>query len=105
MQIAYAAVTCTSIHVFCALAAGGKKKLKLRNAASFTVLVNMSGDVGYNAYKQTQLFRQNKFEFDEYPFVLMLTLRKTSVEVNMQPANSSVPVRMLLHLSNLPNID
>ena len=76
--------------------AGGKKTLKLKGAVSFTVLVNMSGDVGYNAYKQTQLFRQKKFAFDEYPFVLKLTLRKTSVEVDTEAAaaGSSVPVRV-----------
>ena len=83
---------------FVGLPAGGKRKLRLRSVVSFTLLVNMTGDVGHNAYKQTQLFRQNKFAFDEYPFSLKLTLRKTSVEVDMeQPAaaaDSSVPVRI-----------
>ena len=74
----------------------------------------MTGDVGHNAYKQTQLFRQNKFAFDEYPFSLKLTLRKTSVEVDMEQsaaaaaADSSVPVRIdavtSVYLSDMPNI-
>ena len=85
---------------FVGLPAGGKRKLRLRSVVSFTLLVNMTGDVGHNAYKQTQLFRQNKFAFDEYPFSLKLTLRKSSVEVDMEQsaaaaaADSSVPVRV-----------
>ena len=70
--------------------------MKLKDAGVFTLLVNMSGDVGYNAYKQTQLFRQQKFAFDDYPFVLKLTLHKTSMEVHMKDQSNGLPVRLEL---------
>lgn len=64
-----------------------------------TILVNLTGDVGYTAYKQTQLFRQKKFDFHIYPFEVKLHLHK--FEILQWPVSESLPVSGLNRYMNV----
>lgn len=84
--------------MYATLTDGGRKTLKLKDSTNLTILVNMSGDVGYNAFKQTQLFRQQKNDFDQFPFDVKLHLHQFTVEVAVK-AQGSIPVSDHLDLS------